>query len=53
MKNGKNVFLFWNKAEDQIPLIHKMNIDNIRKRLENTGWNIILAYFFCHHQITF
>lgn len=43
MKNGKNVFLFWNNTEDKIPLIHKMNIDNIRKRLENTGWNVILT----------
>jgi hypothetical protein len=43
IKNNKNLFLYWDKGEDRIPIIHKMNIDNIRKRLENTDWNIIVV----------
>jgi len=43
IKNNKNLFLYWDKGEDRIPIIHKMNIDNIRKRLENTDWNVIVV----------
>ena len=42
-KNGRNIFLYWNTSEETIPLIHKMNIDNIRNRLNKTGWNIIVT----------
>jgi hypothetical protein len=43
IKNDKNIFLYWDNGEDKIPIIHKMNIDNIRKRLENTSWNIVVT----------
>ena len=44
MINGPyNVFLFWNESFENIPLIHKMNINNIRNRLKNTHWNVILT----------
>ncbi len=41
--HNKNIFLYWDKGEDKIPLIHKINIDNIRQRLQNTDWNIIVV----------
>ena len=40
---SKNIFLFWNKGEKDIPLIHKMNIDNMKNRLKNSDWKIILT----------
>lgn len=40
---SKNIFLFWNKAENEIPLIHKMNIDNIKKRVKNSDWKVIVT----------
>ena len=40
---SKNIFLFWNKGEKDIPLIHKMNIDNMKNRLKNSDWIIILT----------
>lgn len=40
---GKNVFLFWHEGEKLMPIIHKMNIENIRKRLKNTEWNLIVT----------
>lgn len=40
---SKNIFLFWNEGEKNIPLIHKMNIDNMKNRLKNSEWNIILT----------
>jgi len=43
IKSNKNVFLYWDKSEDRIPIIHKMNIGNIRKRLENTDWNVVVV----------
>lgn len=43
IKNNKNIFLYWDKGENNIPIIHKINIDNIRKRLESTDWNVIVV----------
>lgn len=43
ISGSKNIFLFWNKGEKNVPLIHKMNIDNIKNRLKNSDWNIILT----------
>lgn len=40
---SKNIFLYWDKGEKNIPLIHLMNINNIRKRLKNTGWKVIVT----------
>jgi len=39
----KNVFLYWDKGEANIPLTHMMNINNIRKRLRNTDWKVIVT----------
>ena len=39
----KNVFLFWHEGEKLMPIIHKMNIENIRKKLKNTEWNLIVT----------
>jgi len=43
LKTSKNVFLYWDTGEENIPLIHKMNIDNIKKRLDKTKWNVIVT----------
>lgn len=43
LENSKNVFLYWHQGEENIPLVHKMNIDNIRRRLEHTEWNVIVT----------
>jgi len=41
--NDKNVFLYWDKGEKNIPTILKINIDNIKERLKNTDWNVIIV----------
>lgn len=41
--DSKNIFLFWNKGEKDIPLIHKMNINNMKNRLRDSEWNIIVT----------
>ena len=43
LNNLKNVFLYWDKGEDSLPIIHKMNIENIKKRLQNSDWNVIVT----------
>lgn len=43
IQNNKTVFLFWDTGEEQMPLFHKMNIENIRKRLVSSGWEIIVT----------
>lgn len=43
IKSNKNVFLYWDKGENRIPIFHKMNIENIRKRLEKTDWNVVVV----------
>jgi hypothetical protein len=39
----KNIFLYWDKGERNLPLIHKMNLENIQKRLKKTNWNVVLT----------
>lgn len=43
MDSQKNLFLFWHKPENEMPIFHKMNLRNIRERLTNTDWHIILT----------
>ena len=41
--NNKNVFLYWDKGEKNIPTILQINIDNIKEKLKNTDWNVIIV----------
>jgi len=43
LHNSKNVFLYWDKGEKNIPLNHLVNINNIRNRLKNTDWKVIVT----------
>ncbi len=43
LKSKKNVFLYWDKGEANLPIIHKMNIENIRQRLDKTDWSVIVT----------
>jgi hypothetical protein len=36
----KTIFLYWHSGERELPIIHRMNIDNFRHRLEGAGWEI-------------
>lgn len=42
-RGSKNVFLYWDTGDKNIPLIHKMNVENIRRRLDKTDWNVIVT----------
>ena len=41
--NSKNVFLYWEQGESNMPLIHRMNIENMKKRLDKSDWNVIVT----------
>jgi hypothetical protein len=43
LENSKNIFLYWHQGEENIPIVNKMNIENIRRRLEHTEWNVIVT----------
>lgn len=43
LKSKKNIFLYWDKGESNIPINHKMNIDSIKQRLYKTDWNVIVT----------
>ncbi|HIP11127.1 MAG TPA: hypothetical protein EYG73_00275 [Arcobacter sp.] len=40
---SKNIFLYWEQGESNLPLIHRMNIENIKKRLNKSHWNVIVT----------
>lgn len=37
------VFLFWHERYEKMPLFHKMNVDNFRRRLRSSRWEILLT----------
>ena len=43
MLDDKVIFLFWHSGEENMPAFHKMNLNNIRKRVEFSGWNVIVT----------
>ena len=43
LKSSKNIFFYWDKGESSMPVIHKVNIENIRNRLKNSEWNIVVT----------
>ncbi|MEY8200141.1 MAG: capsular polysaccharide synthesis protein [Colwellia sp.] len=38
-----NIFLFWNEGAGEIPVVHRMNIENIKNRLKDTEWNVVVT----------
>ena len=43
IQNNHTVFLFWNTGKEQMPLFHRMNTDNIQRRLASSGWEVIVT----------
>lgn len=42
MKFNKYVFLYWHSGEKSLPILLKANLKNIRRRLNGSGWKVIL-----------
>lgn len=42
-KNSNIIFLYWEQGESNLPLIHRMNIENIRRKLSKSNWDIIVT----------
>lgn len=42
MQFKKYVFLYWHSGEKSLPILLKANLKNIRRRLNGSGWKVIL-----------
>ncbi len=43
IQGNRTIFLYWHTGEETIPVIYRMNIDNIRRRLAKSGWSVVVT----------